>query len=59
MRHDLPLRYCRYRGNCNAKIKGDGYTLCCRYGWCPYAQPSQDRKGKKAQQDNFKMEAEK
>ena len=38
-----PIKYCTSRKKCNARIKQQGYSLCCRYGWCGWAQPSQDR----------------
>ena len=41
----LPIKYCTsIKPYCNARIKEGKYSLCCRYGWCEYAEPSQDRK---------------
>ncbi len=45
----LPIKYCTSsKPYCNARIKGSNYSLCCRYGWCEYAQPSQNRGRKTA-----------
>ena len=45
MKYDLPIKYCRARAPyCNARVKESNYTLCCRYGWCGWAEPSQDRR---------------
>jgi len=41
------IKYCTStKPYCNARIKQGRYSLCCRYGWCAYAQSSQDRKHK-------------
>ena len=54
---NLPIKYCTSNASyCNARIKRQGYSLCCRYGWCSWAEPSQDRvlnHKKRAEQDNF------
>jgi len=54
---ELPIKYCCSRiPYCNARIKKQGYSLCCRYGWCGWAEPSQDRiknHHRRAMGDNF------
>ncbi len=39
-----PIKYCdSHQPRCNARIlRQEGHSLCCRYGWCEFALPSQD-----------------
>ncbi len=55
MKKGLPIKYCVSSiPYCNARIKRQGYSLCCRYGYCGWAEPSQDRGNKqRARQDDF------
>jgi len=54
----LAIKYCRSHDPiCNARIHQGEYSLCCRYGWCGWAEPSQNRKGKpvsKVREKDFK-----
>ena len=41
------LKHCTsHQPICFARIKHKGGSLCCKYGWCVYAEPSQDRRSK-------------
>ena len=43
----LKIKYCMsHKSYCNARIRQGRFSLCCRHGWCEYAQPSQDRGNK-------------